>query len=273
MSKPLEQELGGSRRMNRIEKVFQQVIENDEKSFVPYIMAGDGGMEVLVDRIKFLEKCGATAIELGIPFSDPVADGPTIQQAGIRALQHGTTLKDVLVCIGKAREDFEIPIIVMSYMNPILAYGMNDFAKDAQQAGIDGCIIPDLPIEEEAMIQPLLEKFGIELIRLVTLTSPLERIQEIASKGKGYLYAVTITGITGARSGFGKSLGEYLLKVKSVSPIPVLAGFGISSAEQVKDVTQYCDGVIVGSKIVELFNEGNVAEIQALIKASKKVKI
>lgn len=259
--------------MNRIEKAFQLIKENDEKAFVPYIMAGDGGIEVLVERILFLEKSGATAVEVGIPFSDPVADGSTIQQAGIRALKKGTSLKAVLDCIGKAREQIHLPIILMSYMNPIIAYGIEEFTKDAQKAGIDGCIFPDLPIEEEDLIEPRMDQYGIELIRLVTLTSPLERIEAIASKGKGYLYAVTITGITGARRDFNKSLGEYLQKVKSISPIPVLAGFGISSVEHVIDVSRYCDGVIVGSKIVELFQEGKLQEIEALIKASKKVKI
>jgi tryptophan synthase alpha chain len=259
--------------MNRIEKTFQQIKEKDEKAFVPYIMAGDGGLEVLIDRIQFLEKCGATAVEVGIPFSDPVADGPTIQEAGIRALMTSTCLKEVLHCIGNARNQIEIPIILMSYMNPIIAYGIDQFAKDAQEAGIDGCIFPDLPIEEEELIKTQMDQCGIELIRLVTLTSPLERIEAIAKKGKGYLYAVTITGITGVRREFNKSLGEYLQKVKSISPIPVLAGFGISTVEHVIDVSQYCDGVIVGSKIVELFQEGKLSEIEALIKASKKVKI
>jgi tryptophan synthase alpha chain len=236
-------------------------------------MAGDGGIDVLVERILFLEKCGATAVEVGIPFSDPVADGPTIQEAGIRALKQGTSLRVILEYIRDAREQISIPIILMSYMNPIIAYGIEEFAKDAKEAGIDGCILPDLPIEEEELINQSFEENEIEIIRLVTLTSPLERIEEIAAKGKGYLYAVTITGITGARSHIEKNLGEYLLKVKSKSSIPVLAGFGISSAEQVKNVSKYCDGVIVGSKIVELFYNGELKEIEALIKASKKVTI
>jgi tryptophan synthase alpha chain len=156
-------------------------------------------------------------------------------------------------------------------MNPLIAFGLDQFAKEANAAGIDGCIIPDLPIEEEEILEGLFEASEIELIRLVTLTSPLERIQAIASKGKGYLYAVTITGITGARTGFGENLGSFLQKVKSISPIPVLAGFGISTADHVREVNQYCDGVIVGSKIVDLFEQGNLQEIEKLIKAAKQL--
>jgi tryptophan synthase alpha chain len=257
--------------MNRIKQSFKRLKEKNEKAFVPYIMAGDGGMEVLGDRLAFLEKCGASAVEIGIPFSDPVADGPTIQQAGLRALGNGTTLKAVLATIASIRDKINIPLILMTYLNPVLAFGLERFAEAAQQAGIDGCIIPDLPIEEEEIIEPLLEKAGIELIRLVTLTSPDERIKEVAAKGKGYVYAVTVTGITGARSGFDENLGKFLQKVKQNSPIPVLAGFGISTPEHVKEVGQYCDGVIVGSKIVDLFYQNKLEEIEALIQASKSV--
>ncbi len=225
----------------------------------------------LIDRLIFLEKSGATAVEVGIPFSDPVADGPTIQQAGIRALENGTALKDVLSTIATARKQVQIPIILMTYMNPIIAFGIQAFAEQASLAGVDGCIIPDLPIEEEDIIDPLLQKAGLELIRLVTLTSPIERLKAICSKGNGYIYAVTVTGITGARKGFDENLGAYLKKVKELSPIPVLAGFGISTPEHVKEVSQYCDGVIVGSKIVELFHQNQLAEIETLIKSSKTV--
>lgn len=255
--------------MNRIKKTFNRIKESNEKAFVPYIMAGDGGLDVLSNRLEFLEKCGATAVEVGIPFSDPVADGPTIQEAGIRALQNGTTVKKVLETIGQARGKVEMPIILMTYMNPVMAFGLKNFCEKAHEAGVDGLIIPDLPIEEEELIIPFLEQYDIELIRLVTLTSPLERIQAICAKGNGYVYAVTVTGITGTRNGFDENLGEYLNKVKAVSPIPVLAGFGISNAEHVKEVSQYCDGVIVGSKIVDLFAKNDLEAIKELVKSRR----
>jgi tryptophan synthase alpha chain len=251
--------------MNRFEQAFTSLKENNRKAFVPYIMAGDGGLECLVDRLKLLEKFGATAIEVGVPFSDPVADGPTIQKAGIRALENGTTLKDIIAEIGIARQEVSVPILLMTYLNPIYCYGINDFVRDIHRAGVDGCIIPDLPIEEEDIITPQLEESGIELIRLVTLTTPLERIKSISEKGRGFLYTVTIKGITGARNVYESTLNQFLKEVKEVSPIPVLAGFGISNADQINELTKYCDGVIVGSKIVDLFNNNKLDELEELM--------
>lgn len=259
--------------MNRLEKALQIAREKNEKAFVPYIMAGDGGLDTLMERIVFLETCGATAIEIGIPFSDPVADGPTIQAAGLRALEQGTTLKSVIETIQQLRPIVSIPLIVMTYMNPIYAYGVPSFIQDASKAGVDGLIIPDLPIEEEEIISTFLEVAGIELIRLVTLTSSEERIKEIANKGRGFLYAVTVTGITGARADFNNEVGQYLNNIQKISPIPVLAGFGISSPEQVKEMGQYCDGVVVGSKIVDLLYQNRKEEIYNLIQASKGVNV
>lgn len=255
--------------MNRLERALESTLAQGDKAFVPYIVAGDGGLEVLPERLIFLEKWGATAVEIGVPFSDPVADGPTIQAASMRALKKGTTLKKVLEKISEVRSKVSLPLIVMTYMNPVYALGLKEFVALAKEVGVDGCIIPDLPLEEEEIITPLLEEAGIELIRLVTLTSPLERIEKIAQRSKGFLYAVTVTGITGARSQFEDRLGHYLAQIKRVSPIPVLAGFGISTPQQVKEISAHCHGVIVGSKIVELFHENNLAEIEKLIQASK----
>lgn len=255
--------------MNRIEKVFQILKQNNEKAFIPYIMAGDGGLDTLAEKITFLEKAGATAIEIGIPFSDPVADGPVIQQAGIRALQAGTTLRDVIAKVAEIRPIVHIPLIFMTYMNPIMAYGIGNFISDASKAGVDGLILPDLPAEEEEIIAPIAKRAGIEIIRLVTLTSPIGRIKEISERGKGFLYAVTVNGITGARKGFNEELGLHLKKVKEASPIPVLAGFGISEPSHVQEMNRHCDGVIVGSKIIELFESRDYAGIEALIAASK----
>ncbi|MEH7083070.1 tryptophan synthase subunit alpha [Neobacillus drentensis] len=257
--------------MNRFEKTFAALKENNTKAFVPYIMAGDGGLECLVDRLQLLEKFGATAIEVGVPFSDPVADGPTIQQAGIRALRNGTTLKSIITELGKARKEINVPILLMTYLNPIYRYGINEFVQDIRKAGVDGCIIPDLPIEEEGIITSQLDAAEIELIRLVTLTTPIERIKTIANKGKGFLYTVTIKGITGVRNEYDSELNQFLQYVKALSPIPVLAGFGISSQEQIVDLTKYCDGVIVGSKIVDQFHNGKLVEMEKLMSVFKPI--
>jgi tryptophan synthase alpha chain len=253
--------------MNRIEKQFSERLARGEKLFIPYIMAGDGGLEILEERLTFLEQNGAAAIEIGIPFSDPVADGPTIQRSGIRSLQEGTTLKSTLAKIDEIRSVISVPLVLMTYMNPILVYGIDQFVVDMKKAGVDGCIIPDLPIEEEAIIAPRLEAVGIELIRLVTMVTPKERVEKIAKRGRGFLYTVTIKGITGIRNEFDKNLVSFLQMVKEVSNIPVVAGFGVSSVEQVKELSAYCDGVVVGSKIVELFYENRLDEIAELMKA------
>jgi tryptophan synthase alpha chain len=253
--------------MNRIEKQFSEKLTRGEKLFVPYIMAGDGGLEILEERLTFLEQNGAAAIEIGIPFSDPVADGPTIQKSGIRSLQEGTTLKNTLTKIDEIRSAITVPLVLMTYMNPILAYGIEQFVIDMKQAGVDGCIIPDLPIEEESIIAPGLEAVGIELIRLVTMVTPKERVKQIAKKGRGFLYTVTLKGITGIRNEFDKELVSFLQMVKEVSDIPVVAGFGVSTVEQIKELSAHCDGVVVGSKIVDLFYENKLDEIAELMKA------
>lgn len=258
--------------MNRIEKVFTGLKERNQKAFIPYIMAGDGGLGSLSERLVTLEKFGATAIEIGAPFSDPVADGPTIQQAGIRALANGTTLRGIINELEKARAEVSVPMIIMTYLNPIYAYGLPDFIRDIKNAGVDGCIIPDLPIEEEDIIVPLLDEAGIELIRLVTLTTPKERIKAISNRGKAFLYTVTVKGITGTRKEFGQELDLFLKTVKEVSSLPVVAGFGISSEEQIKDITAKCDGVIVGSKIVDYFHNNDLNGLEDFMAVLKPEK-
>lgn len=256
--------------MNRLQHTFSLLKRNNRKAFVPYIMAGDGGLNNLVNRMVLLEKFGATAIELGVPFSDPVADGPTIQRAGIRALENGTTLKGIISEVEKARRVVSIPIILMTYLNPIYSFGIEAFVKAISDAGVDGCIIPDLPIEEEDMIAPNLENADVELIRLVTPTTPRERIKLISSKGNGFLYAVTVKGITGVRNEYDAELYQFLKSVQEISLIPVLAGFGISSEEQINELTNHCDGVIVGSKIVDLFETNNLDEMEGLMSSFKQ---
>lgn len=254
--------------MDRIQKALTA---KGKKAFVPYIMAGDGGLHSMKEKLLFLQESGADAIEIGIPFSDPVADGPTIQRAGIRALNEGTTLKKVLEVLNGFKNEVSIPLILMTYLNPLVAYGIDKFTEDAKNAGIAGCIIPDLPIEEEGLLTPALDRKEISLIRLVTLTTPVERIKEIGERASGFIYAITVMGITGTRNEFSEDLAGFLKTVKSVSSVPVLAGFGVSSAEQVAEVCKHCDGVIVGSKIVDLFEQEEIEEIEKLIRSAEAV--
>lgn len=252
---------------SRIDQAFQEKIEKNQKLFIPYIMAGDGGLESLDERIEFLQTSGADAVELGIPFSDPVADGPTIQNAGLRALANGTTLSGVLQTL-KSGKNREIPIILMTYFNPIFVYGVERFAVDCAEAGVDGVIIPDLPLEEEAFIRGFLQENSIAFVRLAALTSDETRLAEIAKRSEGFLYAVSVTGTTGAKASHGDNVKGFLQNLKNISSVPVLAGFGVSSPEQAKELGANCDGVIVGSRIVDLFHERKRGEIKRLIENS-----
>lgn len=240
-----------------------------DKAFVPYIMAGDGGIKTLKKTVLYLQKIGVTAIELGIPFSDPVADGKTIQEAGERALADGVTLREVMNEISLFKEEVNVPLVIMTYLNPVIQYGLNEFAKDCSLNGVDGLIVPDLPYEETDLLREILSDFEIALIPLISLTSPPERIKKITAASEGFIYAVTVNGITGERGGFNEDLGVHLKALKEVSPVPVLAGFGISTPEQVEKIGALADGVIVGSAIVNALHLGDYEIVEKLVHASK----
>ena len=253
----------------RIEMVIQSVQANGDKCFVPYIMAGDGGLEQLVPRLEFLQKAGATMIEIGIPFSDPAADGPVIQQAGLRALENGTTIFNVMDALANVRETISVPLLFMTYLNPILSMGIDIFAKRCAEIGIDGCIIPDVPLEEEQEIKPILQAYDMAFIRLASIVSPTERLHQISEGAEGFLYAVTVKGVTGVRKDFEADVAMYVRKLKEISSVPVLAGFGISTPEHVRNMSSQCDGVIVGSQIIRYFQQGEEHLIEPLIAAVK----
>ncbi|WP_342513769.1 tryptophan synthase subunit alpha [Sporosarcina sp. FSL K6-1522] len=245
-------------------------VNGGDKAFVPYIMAGDGGIETLKKTILFLQETGVTAIELGIPFSDPVADGPVIQEAGERALAQGVTLRTVLKELAEFSDEVTVPLVIMTYLNPILSFGIEAFAKACQASGVSGLIIPDLPHEESGLVRSAFTDAELALIPLVSLTSPPDRIEKITAAGEGFIYAVTVNGITGVRDGFNDNLEVHLQQLKAVSPVPVLAGFGISTPEQVQSIGAFADGVIVGSAIVDALHRNDLQTVVSLVKASKK---
>lgn len=251
-----------------LDKALKEKIAADEKIFVPYIMAGDGGLDILEDRLQFLQEAGATAVELGIPFSDPVADGPVIQEAGQRALANGVNLTSILNALKKFKEKRTLPIVLMTYFNPIFTYGIEAFARSCEEVGVSGIIIPDLPMEEETLVAGLLRRHDIAFIRLAALTSPEGRLREIASRTEGFLYAVSVKGTTGVRKSYENEVGAYLAKLKQFTDVPVLAGFGVSNSEQARALGSHSDGVIVGSKIVELLHKGQFDEVRELIQGT-----
>ena len=253
-------------------KALQQAIEKKLKSggkcFVPYIMAGDGGLDQLIPRLEFLQNAGAAMIEIGIPFSDPAADGPVIQDAGMRAMKEGTTLKAILDEMEDARKTIHIPLIFMTYLNPLMAMGIPVFAERCARIGIDACIIPDVPLEEEGEIRPILNRHGIAQIRLASITSPPDRLVKLAEGAQGFIYAVTVKGVTGTRTDIPADTIEYIRRLRKLSPVPVFAGFGISTPAHVQMMGEHCDGIIVGSQIINHFQKGEEDKIVSLIEAA-----
>ncbi len=237
---------------NRITEVFNGLRERGEKALITFITAGDPDISSTKDLIFELERAGADIIELGIPFSDPMADGPTIQAASERALKKGTTLADVLGVVKEVRKRSAIPIVLFGYYNPILSYGLKKYARDARLAGVDGTLIVDLPPEEADELKMELDRESIELIFLLTPTSDESRIKTVTRKASGFIYFVSVAGVTGARSALSSDIRGYIKKVRRFTGLPLGVGFGISTPEQAREVCRYSDGVIVGSAIVNI---------------------
>lgn len=236
---------------NRIEACFARLRAEKRKGFIPYICAGDPTLDKTVDLSLALAGAGADILELGLPFSDPLADGIVNQLAAQRALAAGTTVRGVLDGVHKIREQSEIPIVLYTYMNPIFQFGLAEFHRAAETAGVDGLLILDLPPEEDpdAMAGNLVH------IRLVAPTTPPARVAEIVKSARGFLYYVSREGVTGARETVATSLAERVRELRKLSPLPVAVGFGISTAEQAREVAQHADAVVVGSAIVSQIAE------------------
>lgn len=236
---------------SRITKKFKEVRERNRKAFIPYIMAGDPDIKRTGELLSILEDCGADIIELGVPFSDPLADGPTIQKAAQRALDEGVTLKKVIELVAGLRRSTQIPIILMTYYNPIFKYGEERFALDASAAGVDGIIVPDLPPDEAGNLIRYSRKRALDTIFLLAPTSTDERIRKVAKASTGFIYYVPITGITGSKLSLDASLGPHIARIRNFSDKPVSVGFGVSTPEEAADISVFADGVIVGSAIVK----------------------
>lgn len=244
---------------NRIDKTFKTLKAANEKALITFITAGDPNFKTSKEIIFELEKSGADIIELGIPFSDPMADGPTIQTASERALKKGATLNHVLELVREVRKKSRIPIILFGYYNPIFVYGAARFAKDARDAGADGVLIVDLPPEEAQELKLYTDKAGLDLIFLLTPTSDDSRMEFVSRLASGFIYYVSVAGITGARKELSNTIHEYVKKVRRFTSLPVCVGFGISNARQAGEVSRLADGVIVGSAIVKLIEKNQDA--------------
>ncbi|MCD6293289.1 MAG: tryptophan synthase subunit alpha [Deltaproteobacteria bacterium] len=257
--------------MRRLNQTFAKLKKQGRKALITFITAGDPNLDATSELVETLAQAGADIIELGVPFSDPLADGPTIQAASLRALEQGTTLKKIIARVKEIRQRTEIPLVLMTYYNPIYRYGLEKLVNDAAAAGVDGLIVPDLPLEESAKLRRLAAE-KIAVIPLAAPTTPDARLAEIVAAGRGFLYYVTVTGITGTRSSLPEALSQSLDRVKKIAgELPLAAGFGISTPEQARRVGAHADAIIVGSALVEIVAQ-NGASAAGLKKLGDRVK-
>jgi tryptophan synthase alpha chain len=236
---------------NRIDETFERLKERGDKALIGYVTAGFPTLDSFEAVVPKLQEAGMDILEIGIPFSDPIADGPTIQHASQVALENGVTLKWTLEATQRLRAKTTMPFIYMSYCNPIYAMGVEHFFQSAKEAGVDGVIIPDLIPEEAEIYSVAAEKHGIHLIYLASPTTPLDRLKTIGRDTRGFLYVVSLTGVTGARQELPKNLSVFVKQAKRVSQAPVAVGFGISTPEQAREAARFADGVIVGSALIK----------------------
>jgi tryptophan synthase alpha chain len=250
--------------LSRISAGFERLRKEGRRGLIPFITAGDPDLETTYQLLLELARAGASLIELGVPFSDPVADGPVIQRASERALQHRFGIEEILNLVARAREKTDVPLILFSYFNPLLQYGLERLSMDAARAGVDGLLVTDLVPEEAKEFSSLLRARNLDMIFLVAPTSTDERLKLATSRATGFIYAVSRAGVTGASESVSRDAETLVTRVRGYTELPVAVGFGISTAEQVRDVWRYADAAVVGSAIVgeieKLAGEHDVVE-------------
>lgn len=252
--------------MSKIQGAFK-----NKKAFIAYLMAGDPNLEVSAKYILTAQDAGADLVEIGIPFSDPIAEGEIIQAAGIRALAAGTRLDGIFEMVASIKDAMRIPMVFMTYLNPVFVYGYDRFFARCEQIGICGIIIPDLPFEEQGEVKRSAGKYGVEVVTLVAPTSE-KRIAEIARSAQGFIYLVSSMGVTGVRREITTDLSAIVSEIRKHSRVPVAIGFGISTPEQVKQYSQIADGVIVGSALVNIIGRHGAEAKRELCEFIKRMK-
>jgi tryptophan synthase alpha chain len=260
--------------MTAISDRFQTLKRNQECALIPFITAGDPDLETTAAALKILDSSGADFIELGVPYSDPLADGPVIQAAATRALQRGTKLEGVLEMLQAITPNLQAPIILFTYYNPILHRGIDKFLEQIAAAGVSGLVVPDLPLEEAGGLLKPASEIGIDLTLLIAPTSSAERIETIARSSQGFIYLVSVTGVTGMRSQMETRVSDLLQKIRSVTDKPIGVGFGISQPEQARQVKAWgADAAIVGSAFVKRLAEGTPEQgLSAIAQFSQSLK-
>ena len=266
--------------MSRLATTFEELRARDERALVAYFTAGDPSLAETRRLVLEAAARGADVIELGVPFSDPIADGPVIQRAAMRALERGTSVARVLETVATLRAETPVPVVLLTYYNPVLAFGLKAFARTAAAAGADGVIVADLPVEEAGPFSAEAEAAGLDLVHLVAPTSTPRRVRLIARRSRGFIYLVSLTGVTGERRELPRDLEAQITTLRGVTTKPVCVGFGIGHPDQVAAVGRLADGVIVGSAIVRLIEERagtptlikDVGDFIAALKAPLRVK-
>lgn len=253
--------------MSKIAKAFE-----NKKAFIPFLTVGDPKGDKTVEFVLEMERAGADLVELGIPFSDPTAEGVVIQNANIRALSGGMKLSGVFEVVRKIREKTQIPLVFLTYLNPVFHYGYEAFFAKCRELGVDGMICPDLPYEERDEVADIAKKYDVDLIALIAPTSE-ERIQMIAKEASGYIYIVSSMGVTGVRSKITTDLGKIVSAIRQVTDVPCAIGFGISTPQQAKEMAEIADGAIVGSAIVKIiaqYGEKAAPHVYEYVKSMKE---
>lgn len=252
---------------HRIDRCFANLRERGEKAFIAYICAGDPTLSATVELSRTLERAGTSILELGVPFSDPLADGIVNQLAAQRALEGGATVRGVLDCVRRIRSESEMPIVLYTYLNPMVQFGLDAFYREAEDAGVDGLLILDLPPDEDVEVR----SDAIAHIRLVAPTTPPERLQQICARSAGFIYYVSREGVTGVQTSVAASIGEKVAAIRRCTDLPVAVGFGVSTAAQAREVAQHADAVVVGSAIVsQIADDPGDGQLAARIEAFVK---
>jgi len=248
--------------LSKVDEKFCELKNNKKLALMPFIMAGDPNIEITSEILLKLQENGADLIELGIPYSDPLADGPVIQMAASRALNSGTSLRKVIKLLESLKGKLNIPIILFSYLNPLLSFGFEEFCEMASNAGVSGLIVPDLPLEEAYKFSKIVTSHSMDLILLVAPTTPFERMKQISDHTKGFTYLVSVTGVTGERNKMENRVESLISKLKDVNSNPIAVGFGISTPEHVNKVRDWgADGVIIGSAFVKRISSSSEKDV------------
>lgn len=258
--------------MSRISKTFERLQRQGQKALIPFITAGYPDLATTRKLILTLEKCGADLLELGIPFSDPMADGPIIQAASEKALVHGTSLDDVLHLVKTVRSTTSLPLILMGYYNPFYRFGLKRFTREARRAGVDGVLVVDLPPEEAAEMLIHTERAGLDLIFLLAPTSDAKRIDSIVRHARGFIYYVSLTGVTGIRAQLDRDIKQHIDGIRKKTDLPIGVGFGISTPRHARQVSRWADAVVVGSALIRIIAESTTQK-EILRRAGRFISI